>query len=552
MKTSTHSLLLKITLAAVCLALSIPTFAARPKKKQQQEPPRPVVFDANFEQGALGDVELIDSARVVVRPGDTVEHLSYLLHGKFDPENPVDVTLKPSANWYYYRIAGVKGKQIYITTEDNGVHRTSFSYDGKKWGHLPENESEWGHIGKFFKKDTVYIALFIPYTYSDNVRRIAEWEKRDGVEVDTIGYSGQGRPMQMLHITDRSVPAANKARVWIHGRIHPSETPGSWLLDGFLEQLTGDSEESKSIRRQIDFYVLPFANPDGVANGLSRSNPTGVNQEINFDRSPDSTVVEVAAMKAAFERLTAEKPFDIMLNNHSQLSDFACYWMHRGDSSSMRYQQKLWAFAGLTCSFNPYMRPLDLSFSDIASRYAEGWFWNHFGDRTVALTLETPYNCFSFNPEDEWSTRENLAYFGRRLLQAIAEYLNVSTPGRVIVETPENPGDGWEVLGEGYSCLGENAWMAKVGGVSMTYKRDYLEEGVYDVYRFVPGLNIAPAKGSNFRTVPDKDGFVDPDPGVHGWKLISEYKQPRNGKFKYNVVAEGFGDVADAILLIKK
>jgi len=500
-----------------------------------------VRFDANFECGSMGDVELLDSARFIVRPGDTVEHLSYLIHGRFDPENPVDVKLEPSANWYYFRVTGIKGKQLYLNMPDNGLRGTACSFDGVNWTHLPINEAYRRFIDKRFKSDTLFLAMFDPYTYSHHLQRVSEWESRPDVTVDTIGFSGEGRPMQLLHITDASVPSSQKARVWIHGRIHPSESPGSWLLDGFVEQLTGDSEEAKSLRRQIDFYILPFANPDGVANGLSRSNPTGVNQEINFGRSADSTVVEVKSIKAAFERLTAEKPFDVMINSHSQQSDFATFWMHRGETSSMAYQAKQWALTGLTCSFNPYLIPEHMSFADVAPRYAEGWFWDRFADSTVALTIETPYTYYCFDPTN-WVTRENLAYFGQRVLRALAEYLEISTPDRIIVETPSNPPYGWELLGPEYSCLGENAWSAIVPGADMKYQLDNLAAGEYDIYRFVPGRNISPSRSGDERF----------EPGVHGWEFVETFRQNKDGKFKYYVEAGEVGQMADALLLVRK
>lgn len=501
-----------------------------------------VKFDANFEGGAMGEVELLDSASIIVRPGKPVEHLTFLVHGKFDPENPVDVKLEPSANWYYYRVTGIKGKQLYINMPDNGLHGTAYSLDGEHWGHMPVNQSSHHFISCKFKSDTVFFAMFDPYTYSYHLQRMAEWETRPDVTVDTIGMSKEGRPLQLMHITDASVPAGQKARVWIHGRIHPSETPGSWLLDGLVEHLTGDSEEAKAIRKQVDFYILPFINPDGVANGLSRSNPTGVNQEINYGRQDDSTVVEIKAVKATLERLTADRPFDILLNNHSQQSDFATFWMHRGETSSMLYQAKIWAFAGLTCSFNPYLIPEQMSFSDIAPRYVEGWCWDRFAEKTVALTLETPYTYYLFDPEGEWVTRDNLAEFGRRTLRAIAEYLEVSTPGRIIVETPKDPGYGWEVLGTEYSWMGENAWFSIVSGAQMKYELDRLEEGQYDLYRYVPGRNISP----------DKDRTIKFEPGLHGWEFVETVNQKRTGRFNYTVEAKDFGIVADALLLIKK
>lgn len=503
-----------------------------------------VVFSGAFDQGSLGKVELLDSTSIIVSPGDTMQCLSYVLSGRFDPENPVDVSLPANANWYAFSMTGVKGKQIYLTMRDNGVHGTSYSYDGKNWGHMKEYESQWHKIGKRFERDTVYIALYEPYTYPYHLSRMAEWSSRKDVQLDTIGFSFEGRPLQLLHITDSSVPAGGKKRVWIHGRIHPSEAPGSWLLDGLVEELTSDSPAAKEIRKQIDFYILPFTNPDGVANGLSRSNATGVNQEINYGRSVDSTVVEVRAIKQALSRLIAQGPLDLLINNHSQLADFATFWMHRSEGTTERYQNMQWTLTGLTSSFNPYLRPRDMCFSSIAPRYVEGWVWNQYKDAGIAITLETPYNCFSNNTQGEWSNPANMHKFGRRLLEAIAEYFEISTPGRIIVETPDKVSKDWTTLDESMSYMGKNGLKALKEGAKIKYSLDNLESGQYTIYRYVAGKNIHPAKGSEFRQ-------SDEDPGVHGWVFESDWTQKKDGKFRYTYSASQAGETADALLIVK-
>lgn len=507
-----------------------------------------VRFDANFESGSLGPVEQLDSVRVVVAPGDTVTHLSFLVRGYFDPENPIDTSLEPSANWYYYRITGVKGKQIYLSNPDNGVAGTSYSYDGVTWDHFPVAESQPHHLDKRFDRDTVFIALYNPYTYSYLQERLKTWCARPGVTLDTIGFSHEGRPLQLMHITDPSVPSQQKARIWIHGRTHPSETPASYLVDGLVEYLTGDTPQGRALRRQIDAWVLPFANPDGVYDGLSRSNARGVNQEINFGRSDDSTVVEVRAIKRMFEQLTAERPFDLVLNSHSQHTESATFWMHRGSSTSPSYFRKLWTFTGLVCSQNPCIRPLDMNFSDMASRYAEGWFWNHAGESTIALTIETTYSCYSFDRDGLWADNDNIRGFGKRTLQAAAEYLGLSLPGRYLVETPARMKEGWEPYrDDARSYLGEGAWKALREGASVTYRLDNLPAGRYAVYRFVAGECIEPKETFDLK---DRETGEWIDPGVHGWVLQETVVQKKTGKFKYTWKASAPGELADALLLV--
>lgn len=505
-----------------------------------------VRFDGNFEGGAFGSAQLLDSASVIVAPGDTVVHLSFLVNGKYDPENPIDTTLEPSANWYYFRMTGVKGKQIYLTLKDNGVARSSFSYDGEVWEHLPLAESQPRRLDKRFTRDTVFIALYNPYTYSYLQERIEAWTKHPDVLLDTIGFSHEGRPLQLMHITDLSVPAEKKARLWIHARQHPSESPSSYLVDGLVDYLLGDTPQSRSLRQQLDTYVLPFANPDGVANGLSRCNAIGVNQEINFGRSEDSTVVEVRAIKRKLEELTRERPFDFVINSHSQLSESATFWMHKGSTTTPSFFRKLWAYTGLVSSLNPCIRPLDMNFSDMAPRYVEGWIWDRFGENTIALTIETTYNCYSFDRDGLWADNDNIRAFGKRTLQAIAEYLGLSLPGRYLIETPTRMKAGWEPYrGDDRSFLGTEAWTAVRDGARVTYQLDNLPAGRYALYRFVAGDCIEP-EGYDLR---DKKTGEWMDPGIHGWVYQETVVQERDGRFRYTWKAAE-GEMADALLLI--
>lgn len=504
-----------------------------------------VAFNANFESGSFGGATLLDSMNFCVSPGDTVQHLSYLVNGHFDPVNPIDTTLEPSANWYYFSMTGVKGKQVYLTLKDCGTHRTMYSYDNVNWQHLDMNEAPRHKVDKRFKRDTVFFALYIPYTYTYLQERLAEWSSREGTTIDTIGYSFEHRPLQMLHITDTSIAQSEKYIVWIHGRQHPSETPGSWFLDGVIEDLTADTPQGRTLRKHIDAYILPFTNPDGVYNGLSRSNITGVNQEINFGRSDDSTVVEVKAIKEMYAKLSAERPVDVMINSHSQLADHATFWMHTGRSTTYDFLRKQWILTGLTCCFNDYLVPEDMLFSAPAPRYPEGWFWSRVGDKTLAITIETPYTCYTRNKEGIWTDNDNLKALGKRFLQAMAEYLEISTPGRLIIETPEHISSDWALIDVNQETfMGKDGWKALKKGAKVLYSASHLEEGDYDLYRYIPGKNIEPPVG--------KDNIIGEETGALGWVHQFTFHQRKTGNFRYVYHSKEAGDYADAILLIKR
>ena len=503
-----------------------------------------VRFDADFECGNMGTVTQTRSPKV--RHG--VKHLYYYVGGHNDPDNPIDPDLRANCNWFYFRITGAAKQYFHLSMPDNFVSGASWSYDGKQWQHLTASEADQHSINKYFMRDTVYIALYKPYTYSYLQERLQDWAAKAFVTLDTIGFSHEGRPLQMMHITDPDVPEEHKVRLWMHGRAHPSETPGSILLDGFVDYLTSDTPEGKALRGQIDAYILPFSNPDGVANGYSRSNALGVNQEINFARPEDSTVVEVRAIKAMFEKLTAQRPLDVMLNSHSQLSGCASFWMHRSDSTSRAYLRKQWTFTGLVCSQNPYINPREMSFSDGGVRYAEGWMWKHFADSTLAITIETPYTFYHYDRSYQVDD-DNLRSFGRRVLQSVAEYLGLSLTGRYVVETPSAPGEQWTPYhGDEHSFLGRDAWEALSDSSRMEYALDSLPAGRYKLYRFEAGDCIEATEDSHLRG--KRGGWIDP--GTHGWVLLDSFNQTEGGPFNYTWQATGAGVLADALLLVKE
>ena len=72
----------------------------------------------------------------------------------------------------------------------------------------------------------------------------------------------------------------------ITGRIHPGETPSSFMMQGFLKCLTGDSHPAVQLRKRIVFKIVPMLNPDGVVVGNYRTSMAGNDLNRKFD-DPD-------------------------------------------------------------------------------------------------------------------------------------------------------------------------------------------------------------------------------------------------------------------------
>lgn len=160
-------------------------------------------------------------------------------------------------------------------------------------------------------KAVTYFAFTYPFSYTDlqnYLKRIdARMGKRSVMCTDDIYYhrecaikSLEDRRLDVLTISsyhnismereDRLInmfPEKNEERpykfrdkkvIFISARVHPGETPSSFVLNGFLNFLLNrDDQIAINLRRLYVFKLIPMLNPDGVAKGHYRMDTKGVN-----------------------------------------------------------------------------------------------------------------------------------------------------------------------------------------------------------------------------------------------------------------------------------
>ena len=534
----------KLAIVALFVGLSAPAFAQAGSSK--------INFNANFDSGAIGKVELMQKKNIISAHGDSIEHYRYNITTQKDAPNPANPDLAPSNRWFYFLMSGVKGKEIALDIDYNDSKRPVYSYNNVDFERFSADEVpvECKTITKTYTQDSVYIAYYVPYNVEHNYKRIEDWSASKNVQKFSIGESQEGRDLTMMVISNNLhsglIPNAEgklkytskdkkKKIIYIHGRIHPSETPASWQLDGIIDILAGNSQYAEDLRDNAIFYVLPFTNPDGVYGGMSRANPNGVNLEVNYNATADKTAKEVKnitnfLMSFYNSKLTPS----LSLNMHSQIAPHITYWVHNAESTSFKYFSNVMLLANLTIYNNPYFGKKDLSFSKVAPKYVEGWLYNRYKGKTLATTFETPYTYYQSDSTGVWVTPENLKEQGINTVNAVNDLFALSKEARVVVNEPKRAAGTKAQKDNEHFYFGKSYLKSTEAGAMVKYKGE-LPTGKYDVYMWSVGAaeNVS-AEGKS------------------EWVKIGEFTQNKSGKFRYNYISKKSGEMIDRALFVKK
>lgn len=92
-------------------------------------------------------------------------------------------------------------------------------------------------------------------------------------EHETIPPDSKGLlPMAERNPKSRSLRfRKEKPVIFLTSRVHPGETPGSHVLNGFLDILCDlRNDQGRALRKNFVFKIIMILNPDGVARGYYR------------------------------------------------------------------------------------------------------------------------------------------------------------------------------------------------------------------------------------------------------------------------------------------
>ncbi|XP_078506184.1 cytosolic carboxypeptidase-like protein 5 isoform X3 [Lissotriton helveticus] len=182
---------------------------------------------------------------------------------------------------------------------------------------MVENQFVLSFVHRFleYRGATTYFAFCFPFSYADCQEMLNGLDERfsdckhissksplnsiyyhrellchslDGLRVDLLTITScHGRMDDREPRLEKLFPDSSTPRPWrftgkrvffLSSRVHPGETPSSFVFNGFLEFiLRQDDPRAQLLRRMFVFKLIPILNPDGVVRGHYRTDSRGVN-----------------------------------------------------------------------------------------------------------------------------------------------------------------------------------------------------------------------------------------------------------------------------------
>ncbi|XP_049869689.1 cytosolic carboxypeptidase-like protein 5 isoform X2 [Pectinophora gossypiella] len=293
-------------------------------------------FIHNFDSGNLGHVERVPTElivpSVVNQKANTIETPDYEFNLWTRPDCAGTEFENGNRTWFYFGIQAsepnvlVRLNLINLNKQgkmyNQGMAPVTRTLPGKpQWERIrdrPVHSTDDNTFTLTFKyrtsdnvKATTFFAFTYPFSFAElqialnsidmKMLPLPPPQSPDDIYYyrECLIYSLEGRRVDLLTITshhgltsereerlkhlfpenqDRPFKFNNKKVIFISARVHPGETPSSFVFNGFLNLLLNRHDPiAIQLRKHYVFKMIPFLNPDGVARGHYRTDTRGVN-----------------------------------------------------------------------------------------------------------------------------------------------------------------------------------------------------------------------------------------------------------------------------------
>jgi len=176
----------------------------------------------------------------------------------------------PTAVTVHLDLSGDGKRTDYDNKPESGMKQRDFIFiqpPGGGWRQVDGTTERWVTTVKFnAPPGETKVGLSPWYTYADYLRFVKALPQHRHLEKRMVGKSDGGREHWELTVTDLSVPAEKKRRIFWQAREHAYETWSSFAMEGLVEFLLSDA--AAEFRRHYVIVLHPMTNVDGVAQGF--------------------------------------------------------------------------------------------------------------------------------------------------------------------------------------------------------------------------------------------------------------------------------------------
>ena len=342
----------------------------------------------------------------------------------------------PQPLWFHVEASGLHGAPVEFVWEHADICLGSVSELDRLRPVLRADRGEWTRADAVTVEQlpdgrklvrfnhpggasSIAAAFCYPYSLPDLDATLAElgpaWER------GTIGVTHEGRPIPRLRLSNAKTEP--RPGLYLMARQHSGETPGSWALDGILRHLASDTEEARSLREDLDVWVCPMVDLDGVVNGDYGKDALPWDYNRAWERLPmRASVHAIQRDLARFQERTQPRlVVDLHGPGHSTPGIYV--QLPRAERPE---QQRLGGleFAGDLATLTPELPAPSLARGTAyASRWnmlstLGSWVWD-FMEGTQCVTVEISYQRL----DDEPLTPDGYRDIGRRVIHAAHAWL---------------------------------------------------------------------------------------------------------------------------------
>lgn len=379
-----------------------------------------VLIDSNFPSGHLQSVSQTSAKEFLV----TIEE---------DPAGSGDTETK---NWFYFR---VRNKQITkkITVKIENLRRNaailrhgmyiafrSNKQTQNQWKML-ENELiislsteslQLAFEYNLLEGEEARFALSFPYTKQDLDEFIENFMSQlstvPGLHIsrDIVAQTQLGNPIELIRLSakaeevvrpfkfgekglfDNNNGQQNRSTcsIVLSARVHPAETPSSFMLQGAMEYLLkhhGDPIVAKMLSSCV-IYIFPMLNPDGVEIGLTRTDARGVNLNSIYENA-DEHAPGVLALKQTVLELHMTKSLSFYGDFHSHMTQRGFFLYGRPVQGQQ--DRSVLLFPSVLKSVERSLRILPKFFSGGGADSTSKQCFSRLTDVPAIYTIETNY-----------------------------------------------------------------------------------------------------------------------------------------------------------------